>query len=48
MDKLREQIAKKIPKLKLHARDLQNCLCEYSKMCRILEGGRSKRGYQGY
>ena len=27
--------------------DLQNCLCEYSKYMRVLNGGRTKRNYQG-
>lgn len=30
------------------AQDLQNCLCEYDKYCRVLNGtGRSKRNYNG-
>ena len=29
--------------------DLQNCLCEYDKYCRVLTGtGKSKRGYAAY
>jgi hypothetical protein len=29
--------------------DMQNCLCEYDKYCRVLTGtGRSKRGYAAY
>lgn len=29
--------------------DLQNCLCEFDKYCRVSSGvGRSKRGYNGY
>lgn len=32
----------------LHAQDLQNCLCEFDKYCRVLTGtGRSKRSYPG-
>jgi hypothetical protein len=33
---------------KLHAQDMQNCLCEYDKYVRVLQGeGRSKRTYPG-
>ena len=32
----------------LHEQDLQNCLCEFDKYCRVLTGsGRSKRKYPG-
>lgn len=32
----------------LHSQDLQNCLCEFDKYCRVTTGsGRSKRGYAG-
>jgi len=32
----------------LHAQDIQNCLCEYDKWERVINGtGRSKRGYNG-
>lgn len=32
----------------LHAQDLQNCLCEYSKYMAVLTGkGKAKRGYSG-
>lgn len=32
----------------IHNQDLQNCLCEFDKYCRILTGiGRSKRSYNG-
>lgn len=33
--------------LELHAQDFQNCLCELSKFVRVMEGGRSKRKYNG-
>lgn len=33
----------------IHNQDLQNCLCEFDKYCRVTTGvGRSKRGYNGY
>lgn len=33
---------------KVHNQDLQNCLCEFDKFCRVSTGsGRSKRGYNG-
>jgi hypothetical protein len=32
----------------LHARDVQNCLCEYFKFDRALNGGGSKRKYNGH
>lgn len=32
----------------IHARDIQNCLCEFSKYERALAGGRTKRRYPGY
>ena len=32
----------------VHNQDLQNCLCEFDKFCRVSTGsGRSKRGYNG-
>lgn len=31
----------------IHNQDLQNCLCEYSKMCKALAGGRPKQLYPG-
>jgi hypothetical protein len=32
----------------VHSQDLQNCLCEFDKYCRVSTGsGRSKRGYNG-
>lgn len=32
----------------IHMQDLQNCLCEFDKYCRVLSGsGRSKRKYDG-
>lgn len=46
---LQETVHKRLFNLpKLHAQDLQNCLCEYDKYCRALEGdGHMKRRYQG-
>lgn len=33
---------------RLHAQDIQNCLCEFDKWCRVTNGtGRSKRKYNG-
>jgi hypothetical protein len=31
----------------LHAQDVQNCLCEFDKYVRALEGGRPKQSYPG-
>ena len=45
---LRETVHQKLPKYpKLHAQDLQNCLCEYAKYHHVLHGGRPKRKYPG-
>lgn len=47
MNKLRQIIFSKL-KIRLHARDAQNCLCEYDKYVRVLTGeGQSKRKYNG-
>lgn len=49
IEELQQTIHSKLFNLpKLHAQDLQNCLCEYDKMCRALDGvGHMKRKYQG-
>ena len=48
INKLQEKLSKRLPKMpRLCAQDTQNCLCEYSKFCRALEGGHSKRKYPG-
>ncbi len=50
MDSLRKKINIYIAKVgmpKLHAQDMQNCLCEYSKYVHVLNGGRAKRKYKG-
>lgn len=31
----------------IHMQDFQNCLCEFSKYCRVRDGGRAKNGYPG-
>lgn len=47
LKRLREEIKDKFY-IKLHARDVQNCLCEFSKYERVLwNQGKSKRRYQG-
>ena len=46
LEKLRKEVLKSLG-LRLHARDLQNCLCEFSKYERGLEGTRLKRRYPG-
>lgn len=48
INRLRDVVAFRLPKLpRLHAQDLQNTLCEMAKFERVLEGGRSKRKYNG-
>lgn len=49
MVELREIVSKRLAKMPpLHAQDLQNCLCEYSKYSNALSGiGRMKRRYPG-
>ena len=42
------ELTKKRLKLDLHARDVQNCLCEFGKYERGLEGTRLKRRYNGH
>ena len=47
MTRLRILVDKKL-KMELHARDIQNCLCETDKYSRVLLGeGQSKRRYNG-
>lgn len=49
VNKLRLELGQRLPTLPpLHAQDVQNCLCEYSKMEAVLwEQGQSKRKYNG-
>ncbi len=45
---VRRFVDERLPELNIHSQDLQNCLCEYDKYCRVRTGiGRSKRGYPG-
>lgn len=49
-DKVREYVDEHWPDdvPPVHNQDLQNCLCEFDKFCRVSTGsGRSKRGYNG-
>lgn len=46
--KLRSEVNEHQPLLVIDNQDLQNCLCEFDKYCRVKFGtGRSKRQYQG-
>lgn len=49
VNRLREMLVEKLPEMPpFHAQDVQNCLCEYSKYMRCLQGdGHSKRRYAG-
>ena len=48
IDVLMDQVKEDIPQIKIHAQDLQNCLCEFDKYCRVFYNtGRSKRRYDG-
>jgi hypothetical protein len=47
-DGLHTRIIKDVPELRIDGQDLQNCLCEFDKYCRVREHkGRSKRKYNG-
>jgi hypothetical protein len=51
LDETIDTLSQKVPKListRLEAMDYQNCLCEYDKYCRALEGeGKPKQLYRG-
>lgn len=48
VNKLRVVLGERLPKMPyFHAQDVQNCCCEFFKYTRALEGGKSKRTYQG-
>lgn len=44
---LLERVNGRLPSFipRLHAQDMQNCLCEFDKYCRALDGGRPKQKY---
>lgn len=48
LDEIRRQLSSHLDESYICNQDLQNCLCEFDKYMRIMNGvGRSKRGYNG-
>lgn len=45
---IRNRLGEDLPALEICAQDVQNCLCEFDKYCRVrTRSGRSKRSYNG-
>jgi hypothetical protein len=48
VNELRKKVNQALPLMPtFSAQDIQNCLCEFSKMVKVREGGRFKRKYKG-